>query len=222
MFRRTFLESVAAGSVGAACATSSNGDDCPKCRLVDSADGDELPLATEPDFTVRSTKTHRIYWRDQAHFEDKWADGSIAAYAGLGGDYVVLNSSYDDLVDTTVVAHEIGHNLGYEHVEGTLMDPYVGQTADSDPDVALSAETVDVFDSMESVQLCQWTTDEAVDHLTAVAESFAAGESSIGTLGYAARRYASGTAISDAFYRHDWSAFGQNHHGRSLSGQFYR
>ncbi|QPV63616.1 hypothetical protein I7X12_03000 [Halosimplex litoreum] len=222
MFRRTFLESVAAAGVGGACARSSSDDGSPKCRLVDDTERDELPVATEPDFTARSTKTHRIYWRDQAHFEDKWADGSIAAYAALGGDYIVLNRSYDDLVDTTVVAHEIGHNLGYEHVEGTLMDPYVGQTADSDPDVALSAETVDVFDSMESVLLCEWGTDEAVDHLTAVAEAFAAGETSIGTLGYAARRYASGTAISDAFYRHDWPAFGQNHYGRSLSGQFYR
>lgn len=217
--RRSYLQAVGATAAGLSCSRSSSDKPCPSCRLADPDTDDELALAAEPDFTVESTKTHRVYWRDQAHFEEKWSDGSIAAYAGLDADYIVLNQSYGDVVDSTVVAHEVGHNLGHGHVDGTLMDPVVGATADARPDVPLADVTRDVFGSLEGVRLCDWT-DDGLDDLQVVADAFGAGEASIGTLGYAGRRYASADGL-DAFYRHEWSGFGGAAPGRSLSGRFY-
>jgi hypothetical protein len=216
--RRTFLQSAAAAATVLSCSRSSGDEECPGCRVAEP-DDDELALSTEPDFRVESAaKTHRVYWRDEDHFAEKWGDASIAAYAGLDADCIVLNSGFGDLVDSTVVAHEVGHNLGHRHVDGTLMDPVVGATTDARPDVAFGDVTRDVFARLEDVRLCDWT--DGLDDLQAVAGAFGAGEASIGTLGYAARRYAGGVG-EDAFYDHDWPGLGGNAPGRSLSGSFY-
>lgn len=217
--RRTFLEGIATATATAPTVTSQSESrtcDCD-CKVVRSSEREGVAaLSGQPDFTVETDeKTHRIYWREIP--VEKFGT-SVVGYAGLNDDYVVLNKAYDSIVDSTVLAHEVGHNLGYEHIDGTLMDPTIGGTTDANPSVEFTDVTRAVFEQMECAHLCDWRED-SIDDLSTVATSFSNSSSSITTLQYAASRWAAADG-TDAFYNHDSSWF--DDHGISLDGQFYR
>lgn len=149
---------------------SSHSDEC-RCGVVDPADDDLAGLSGPPDFTVESTqKTHRIYWRSGDHVTEKFGPGAIG-YAAVGGDYIVLNRDQTHFLSNDVLAHEIGHNLGYEHVDGSVMDATVFGMTDDRPGVPLHETSVEIFRAIDGVLLGEWTRSQVQQVVRAAVRS---------------------------------------------------
>jgi len=173
-------------------------DHC-KCGAVDH-DRDHAAMRGEPAFTVESdAKTHHVYWRSREHFEDLFSRYTYA-YAGVGRDYIVLNEWQAGAIDNEIVAHEVGHNLGYNHVDESVMDGNAMDSADRADGVELHDVSVAVFEAMDDVLVGEWTRGQVTSLVRRYFQSEAIPRPAVI---HAIRRYMRGEG-PDALFLDDW------------------
>jgi len=186
--------SVLTGIAGLTTAGAANLPSEAECKVTTETD-ESLADVADPDFTIESSeKTHKFYWRPSEHFRAKYPDLVVFGYATLDGDEVMLNERFYGNIGYDTIAHEIGHNLGYRHVSGSIMTSDGTQT-DCEPDTPLHDVTVDVCESCSFTSLFGWD----IADLASVAEDYGAGDASMNTLSYASERYSMGD-VQDVYY----------------------
>lgn len=218
--RRSYLGALATAiTSGELDTTPEREPDC--CTLERSGDG-PVALSGSPDFTVESdAKTHQVYWLDSDRFGDIAGSSLAVAAAYLGGEQVLLNEAWSHRIDSTVVCHEIGHNLGHEHVAGTVMAPSLSGMTDRQPDVDLADVTVEIFSRMDAATVCDWDGSDGRDCARDLVRRYIQGSDlTRDAVLYGIERYFN-TDVTDTYFLHEWDALGGDGMGESLSGQFY-
>lgn len=177
----------------------------------------------DPDFYLDGSKRSRVYWKSAKHFEEKGWSPWVLAYAYIGHNEIVLNEGRAGWIDYDVLAHEYGHNLGYEHIKGTVMNPSIGGMDDGMNGAPLTDTSRNVFAKFGGATVFDWDGASAIKHLGTVSSHYTRGHTSMRTLGYAGSRYARGNG-SDAFYTGYWDEFADHDGVRKKNinkGQFY-
>lgn len=209
MYRRTFLAGVALGSaplVVGTPATAGNDDRIddqtaasPRCGGTFDDDALRAPDGP-PDFElIADGRTIAVYWVDAEWF----GDDAESVVGRAGGDTIILNRGEAGWIDHAVLAHEVGHCLGWGHVDGTLMDPFVFGADDADAETELSNPTQKIIAAIDGYRLCAWT----VADVRAIINAWVHGETTIDHARYAINRW-SADEYSDAYFGAGWDGFG--------------
>jgi len=173
MKRRQFVTAVASLTGATIIAERGHAKEESGCSCVETRSVSEQ---TDPDFTVRTDEIDvPIYWKEDDEFVDVGYGGAIGLAFGAD-DKVWLNEQYTGRINQSVIAHEIGHLFGYEHVEGTIMGSSFFKMDDYDGEVELTDVTRDVISKIDGMEVWSWEDDVAFDHLDRVAIDYALDE----------------------------------------------
>lgn len=154
-----------------------------------------------PDFTVKNENTGEkipVVWEEMG---DDWYAAS------WDGTDITLNKDRKTHVDHSVLLHELGHSIGYNHDSdgntdyGSVMDY---EMADKDIDKALDKVTIEIAETFEGFRVIRWSLD---DVLKLIAE-YNTGWVDMKHILWSMSKYNSSRSMAQIYYSKDWNNFG--------------
>lgn len=211
--RRTFLTAAAAGAAFSTTTTRATAAvEVELCVMRDTPDGDtesvehaHLERAVVSPDDVREQKVGEItgsgdpvgidgeyvsevYLAERDRFDYSFWRGvaSVGPYQEERGR-IWLSESF--MTETArLLAHERGHNLGYDHTDGFMLP----SNPDIDPDTELATESAETAAHTDGLSLCDWSSSDATATLGRMIGDWRAGRLSTGDLGYVLDRWNAG------------------------------
>jgi len=160
----------------------------------------------DPDFYVNGDKKVGVWWTDESYFKNVF--GTTRVVASAGGDHINLNRQLSHLVDGQLLGHEYAHNLGYGHIDGTVVDTYLDLNEDGKGGDSLTEVSRDVFESMDGALVIDWSDGGGWGYKEVLVE-YLRGNTHRGDMQYAFYQWRHGDR-TDAFFTSNFSSFGRD------------
>jgi hypothetical protein len=178
--RRSFLASLGATVAGSALFKNTTQED-------------------DNSFTITGEKEVSVTWKPPDHF-----DGNAIAHALRNDNVIHLNEAWEKHVSNYVILHELGHCLGYGHIDGTVMNKYLASTGDMGQGVSVSDVTSDIVSSFDGFRLVD--LGDTSDILTLVDE-WSDGRMRTPQILYTLDKWRD-DSCQKAYYTTSWDGFG--------------
>lgn len=108
------------------------------------------------DYVVEGEKEVSVYVCDRQIGEE-----SVMAHAIVNGSVIKIEESHTGAGEDVILLHELGHNIGYKHSYGDIMDPRPAKSYERE----LTNIEKDIAKSFKGFRIINWDNSSDIEYL---------------------------------------------------------